>query len=82
MSAIFRRRVSLVSLEEMSSATGNAGGLTDETRKRFCVALEVESSRCVSAVGGLFGIQMGALETFDAFLCQVLICVTRHVVRP
>lgn len=34
-------------------------------------ALEAESSRRVAAPGGLFGIQSGALETFDAILSEV-----------
>lgn len=37
--------------------------------------LEPESRRCVAALGGLFGMQRGALETFDAFLGEVLISV-------
>lgn len=39
------------------------------------VVLEEASSRCVAARGGLFGMQGGALETFDAFLREVLISV-------
>lgn len=41
----------------------------------FVLVLEAERSRCMSAWGGLFGMQRGALETFDAFLREVLIAV-------
>lgn len=37
------------------------------------VLLEAESSRCVAARGGLFGMQRGAWQTFDAILREVLI---------
>lgn len=41
----------------------------------FVLVLEAESSRRVAARGGLFGMQSGALETFDAILREVLISV-------
>ncbi len=41
----------------------------------FVLVLKAECSRCVAAWGGLFGMQRGALETFDAFLREVLISV-------
>ena len=39
------------------------------------LVLEAERSRRAAARGGLFGMQRGALETFDAFLREVLISV-------
>lgn len=48
---------------------------SDGLKRKYVLVsvLEAESSRCVAAPGGLFGMQRGALETFDAILREVLI---------
>lgn len=60
-------------LEENATSRGRNDGF--KRIHGFVSVVAADACRCVAARGGLFGMQGGALETFDAFLREVSIRV-------